>query len=280
MKLLRIGSPGSEIPAILDNGGVPRSLEGIIDDLKDEALSDMSWANGLDPVSLPALSGETRIGPCVARTGKFICIGLNYSDHAAETGQEAPVEPILFGKATSSIVGPNDDVMIPKDGTKVDWEVELGLVIGKEAKYVSREQALDHIAGYCIVNDVSERAFQIERTGQWIKGKSADTFGPIGPWLVTPESIGDPSNLSMWLEVDGRRCQDSSTSNMIFDAPELVSQVSKFMSLQPGDLIATGTPPGVGLGMKPQVYLKPGQVMTLEIEGLGRQRQRVVEYSP
>lgn len=239
----------------------------------------MDWATGLDPKSLPELSSDLRIGPCVARTGKFICIGLNYSDHAAETGQEAPVEPILFGKATSSIVGPNDDVMIPKDGTKVDWEVELGVVIGKEAKYVSREQAPDHIAGYCIVNDVSERAFQIERTGQWIKGKSADTFGPIGPWLVTPESIGDPSNLSMWLEVDGNRYQDSSTSKMIFDVPELVSQVSKFMSLQPGDLIATGTPPGVGLGMNPQVYLTPGQVMTLEIEGLGRQCQRVVAYS-
>ena len=279
MKLLRIGSPGSEVPAILDSDGAPRSLEGVVDDLAGDVLADMSWAQGIDPMELPALSGDLRIGPCVAGTGKFICIGLNYSDHAAETGQTPPDEPILFGKATSSIIGPNDDVMIPKDGTKVDWEVELGIVIGKEARYVSREQAPDHVAGFCVVNDISERAFQLERTGQWIKGKSADTFGPIGPWLVTPESVGDVANLSMWLEVDGQRFQDSSTRNMIFDVPELVSQVSKFMSLQPGDLITTGTPPGVGLGMTPQVYLKPGQVMTLEIEGLGRQRQTVVAYS-
>jgi len=279
LKLLRIGSPGSEVPAILDSDGAPRSLEGVVDDLAGDVLADMSWAQGIDPMELPALSGDLRIGPCVAGTGKFICIGLNYSDHAAETGQTPPDEPILFGKATSSIIGPNDDVMIPKDGTKVDWEVELGIVIGKEARYVSREQAPDHVAGYCVVNDISERAFQLERTGQWIKGKSADTFGPIGPWLVTPESVGDVANLSMWLEVDGQRFQDSSTRNMIFDVPELVSQVSKFMSLQPGDLITTGTPPGVGLGMTPQVYLKPGQVMTLEIEGLGRQRQTVVAYS-
>jgi len=267
------------VPAILDSDGAPRSLEGVVDDLAGDVLADMSWAQGIDPMELPALSGDLRIGPCVAGTGKFICIGLNYSDHAAETGQTPPDEPILFGKATSSIIGPNDDVMIPKDGTKVDWEVELGIVIGKEARYVSREQAPDHVAGYCVVNDISERAFQLERTGQWIKGKSADTFGPIGPWLVTPESVGDVANLSMWLEVDGQRFQDSSTRNMIFDVPELVSQVSKFMSLQPGDLITTGTPPGVGLGMTPQVYLKPGQVMTLEIEGLGRQRQTVVAYS-
>ncbi len=279
MKLLRIGSPGTEVPAILDSDGASRSLEGVVDDLAGDVLADMSWAQGIDPMELPALSGDLRIGPCVAGTGKFICIGLNYSDHAAETGQTPPDEPILFGKATSSIIGPNDDVMIPKDGTKVDWEVELGIVIGKEARYVSREQAPDHVAGYCVVNDISERAFQLERTGQWIKGKSADTFGPIGPWLVTPESVGDVANLSMWLEVDGQRFQDSSTRNMIFDVPELVSQVSKFMSLQPGDLITTGTPPGVGLGMTPQVYLKPGQVMTLEIEGLGRQRQTVVAYS-
>jgi 2-keto-4-pentenoate hydratase/2-oxohepta-3-ene-1,7-dioic acid hydratase in catechol pathway len=225
---------------------------------------------------LPVVSGNPRLGPCVGGVGKFICIGLNYSDHAAEAGMKIPSEPIIFMKATSAICGPNDDVVIPKDGTKTDWEVELGIVIGKAAKYVSEADAMSHVAGYCVVNDVSERAFQLEGTGQWVKGKSADTFGPIGPWLVTTDEIPDPQNLKMWLEVDGHRYQNGSTQTMIFGVRFLVSYVSRFMSLQAGDIISTGTPPGVGMGQKPPVFLRPGNQMRLSIEGLGEQTQRVV----
>ena len=276
MKFLRIGHPGEEKPAVLDGDGRIRDLSGKINDIAGDALTDLSWANGIDIDGLDVVEGSPRIGPCVGSVGKLICVGLNYSDHAAETGQTPPREPILFGKATSAIIGPYDDVVIPRGSAKTDWEVELGVVIGKEAKYVSEEDALDHVAGYCVVNDVSERSFQADRCGQWIKGKSADTFAPIGPWLVTADEIADTSNLHMWLEVDGRRYQDGSTSTMIFNVAFLVSYISQFMSLQPGDIIPTGTPPGVGLGQKPQIYLKPGQTMRLGIDGLGEQSQNVV----
>lgn len=279
MKLLRLGPKGFEKPVLLDEEGTYRDLSGVIDDVAGAALADRAWADGLDPSSLPTVPADTRIGACVGKVGKFICVGLNYSDHASETGQQVPDEPILFGKATSAIVGPNDDVIIPKGSEKTDWEVELGVVIGREARYVHKEDALGHVAGYCVINDISERAFQSERGGQWIKGKSADSFGPMGPWLVTTDELRDPSNLDLWLEVDGRRYQDGSTQTMVFDVPTLVSYVSQFMSLQPGDVISTGTPPGVGLGQKPPVYLRPGQVMTLGIEGLGQQRQTVVAYT-
>ena len=278
MKLARIGKSGEERPAILDGNGSYRDLSSIIPDIAGQALEDLSWADGLDTDGLPELPEGARIGPCVGSVGKMICVGLNYSDHAAETGQKPPSEPILFGKATSAITGPYDNVVIPRGSEKTDWEVELGIVIGKEAKYVREEEALEYVAGYCIVNDVSERAFQTERGGQWIKGKSADTFAPIGPWLVTRDEIADPSNLAMWLDVDDHRYQDGSTSTMIFSVATLVSYISHFMSLQPGDLIPTGTPAGVGLGKQPQVYLKPGQVMTLGIEGLGEQRQEVATH--
>ncbi|MFY9514575.1 MAG: fumarylacetoacetate hydrolase family protein, partial [Rubrivivax sp.] len=223
------------------------------------------------------VAGQPRLGPCVAGTGKFICIGLNYSDHAAETGATVPPEPIIFMKATSAIVGPDDDLEIPRGSLKTDWEVELGVVIGRTAKYVSEDQALDHVAGYCVVHDVSERAFQIEHQGQWTKGKSADTFGPTGPWLVTRDEVPDPQRLPMWLEVNGQRRQNGSTATMVFGVARLVSYLSQFMSLRPGDIISTGTPPGVGMGLKPPVYLKAGDVVALGIEGLGQQRQRVVQ---
>jgi ureidoglycolate lyase len=278
MKLVRHGPRGQEKPGILDREGKVRDLSGIVDDIAGETLSPVGLEKlrAIDPSKLPAVSPQ-RLGACVGKVGKFICVGLNYADHARESGQEPPKEPVLFMKATSAICGPYDDVIIPRNSKKTDWEVELGVVIGKEARYVNRQQALDHVAGYCVVNDVSEREFQIERGGQWVKGKSADTFGPIGPWLVTRDEVADPQALSMWLEVDGHRYQNGTTATMIFGVAELVSYISQFMSLQPGDIISTGTPPGVGLGQKPQpIYLKPGQTMRLAIEGLGEQRQKLV----
>ena len=278
MKLLRYGPTGAERPGLLDSAGAVRDLSGVIDDLAGEALSPGSLArlSAIDPVSLPLVAEPGRTGPCVGRVGKFICIGLNYADHAAETGAAVPDEPILFMKATSAIVGPDDDIVQPRDSTKLDWEVELGVVIGSTARYVGEAEALDHVAGYCVINDVSERAFQLERGGTWDKGKGCDTFGPIGPWLVTKDEAGDVGALSMWLEVNGRRFQDGSSRTMVFGPAFLVSYVSRFMSLQPGDVISTGTPPGVGMGQKPPIYLRPGDVVELGIEGLGRQRQRVV----
>ena len=273
MKFARLGASGAERLAALDSDGNYRDLSADFPDLTSELLSDLSPLKALDLASYPLVEGAPRIGPCVGQVGKFICVGLNYSDHAAEANMAVPEEPILFAKATSAICGPNDDVLIPRGSEKTDWEVELGIVIGKAASYVSEEQALDHVAGYCVVNDVSERAYQLERGGQWIKGKSADTFGPIGPWLVTTDEVPDPQNLSMWLEVDGHRYQDGSTRTMIFGVAHLVSYISHYMSLQPGDIISTGTPPGVGMGQKPQVYLRAGQTMRLGINGLGEQRQ-------
>ena len=281
MKLLRYGPAGQEKPGLLDAGGVIRDLSAVVGDIGGAALAPAALAKlrGIDPASLPAVSGKPRLGPCVSGVGKFICIGLNYSDHAAETGNAIPSEPIIFMKATSAITGPDDDVIIPKDSVKTDWEVELGVVIGSTARYVEEKDAMAHVAGYCVVNDVSERAFQIERQGQWTKGKSADSFGPIGPWLVTADEVADPQDLAMFLEVNGHRYQNGSTRTMIFGVRHLVSYLSRFMSLQPGDVISTGTPPGVGMGQKPQVYLKPGDVMKLGIEGLGEQTQKVRAYN-
>ena len=277
MKLLRVGELGSERPAMLDGEGTIRDLLGVVDDIAGPGLSDegLSKLKALDASALPEIEGNARFGPCVGSVGKFICIGLNYSDHAAETGMSIPEEPILFFKATTAICGPNDEVLIPRNSQKTDWEVELGVVIGKTARYVSEESAMDHVAGYCVINDVSERVFQIERGGQWVKGKSADTFGPIGPWLVTRDEVADPQALAMWLEVDGKRFQDGSTATMIFGVRHLVHYISQFMTLEPSDVISTGTPPGVGMGQEPQIYLKEGQVMRLGIEGLGEQRQAV-----
>ena len=277
MKLLRVGPLGYEKPAIYDRNGVYRDLSAYIKDLSGDVLNDEGIARlrNIQEESLPILDSNSRIGACVGHVGKFICIGLNYSDHAAETGMTLPDEPILFFKATSAICGPNDDVLIPRNSTKTDWEVELGIVIGKEARYVSEDAAMDYVAGYCVINDVSERSFQLERSGQWVKGKSADTFGPIGPWLVTRDEVADPQNLKMWLEVDGHRYQDGSTTTMVFGVRQLVSHISQFMSLQAGDVISTGTPPGVGMGQNPQVYLREGQFMSLGIEGLGEQEQKV-----
>tara|TARA_R110002020_G_scaffold14225_12_gene50411 strand:+ start:2845 stop:3696 length:852 start_codon:yes stop_codon:yes gene_type:complete len=282
MKLLRIGPKGAEKPAILADDGAIRDLSGLVDDIGGATLSQagLEKIRATDLSTLPRLDAGSRIGPCVANVGKFICIGLNYADHAAETGSPIPKEPILFMKATSAIIGPDDDVIIPKNAIKPDWEVELGVIIGTEARYVDEADALDHVAGYCVVNDLSERHFQTERGGQWVKGKSADTFGPIGPWLVTRDEVPDPQNLKMWLEVDGHRYQDGSTKTMVFGVAHLVSYVSQFMSLQPGDIITTGTPPGVGMGIKPEpVWLQPGNVMHLGIEGLGEQRQNVKAYA-
>ncbi|AOB32005.1 2-hydroxyhepta-2,4-diene-1,7-dioate isomerase [Bordetella sp. H567] len=279
MKLLRYGAKGQEKPGLLDPQGRIRDLSGHIADIGAAALLPETLARlkAIDAAALPLVPGTPRLGPCVTGTGKFICIGLNYSDHAAETGATVPPEPIIFMKATSAITGPNDPIEIPRGSEKTDWEVELGVVIGKPAKYVSESDAMSHVAGYCLINDVSERAFQAERQGQWTKGKSADTFGPIGPWLVTPDEIADPQALSMWLEVNGHRYQNGSTATMVYGVRYLVSYLSQFMSLQPGDIISTGTPPGVGLGQNPQVYLKRGDVVTLGIEGLGTQRQDVVQ---
>ena len=281
MKLLRVGAKGAEKPAILHTDGTYRDLSAIVPDLKGEVLTPagLDAIRAVDAGTLPVLDASLRIGQCVGFVGKFICVGLNYADHAAETGAAIPAEPILFAKATSAIIGPNDDVIIPKNSKKPDWEVELGVVIGKEARYVDEKDALDHVAGYCVVNDLSERYFQTERGGQWTKGKSADTFGPIGPWLVTTDEVPDPQNLKMWLEVDGHRYQDGSSKTMIFTVAQCVSYISQFMSLQPGDVISTGTPPGVGMGIKPEpVWLKPGQTMRLGIEGLGEQTQRTLAY--
>lgn len=277
MKLLRYGPVGQEKPGLLDTDGKIRSLAGIIDDVAGQALSPDSLARlqALDPASLPIVENDARLGACVGRVGKFICIGLNYADHAAETGAAIPQEPVVFAKWTSAIIGPNDDVLIPRGSVKTDWEVELGVVIGSEARYVSEAEAMKHVAGFCVINDISEREYQLERGGQWDKGKGCDTFGPIGPWLVTPDEVPDPANLRLWLDVDGHRYQDGNTNTMIFKVPFIIHYLSQFMSLQPGDVISTGTPPGVGLGQKPPVYLKPGQVMTLGIDGLGSQRQTV-----
>jgi 2-keto-4-pentenoate hydratase/2-oxohepta-3-ene-1,7-dioic acid hydratase in catechol pathway len=278
MKLLRYGESGQEKPALLDNSSVLRDLSGVVPDISGETFlpETLGRLRAIDPASLPSVDGSPRIGACVAGVGKFVCVGLNYSDHAAESGMAGPSEPVLFMKATSAICGPNDDVEIPRGAEKTDWEVELGVVIGKPAKYVREEHSLSHVAGYCIINDISERAFQLERGGHWDKGKGCDTFGPIGPWLVTTDEITNPQDLSMWLDVDGRRYQNGSTCTMIFGVAHLVAYISQFMSLQPGDIISTGTPPGVGLGQKPPVYLKAGQVMRLSIAGLGEQTQTTV----
>ena len=278
MRLVRYGAAGQELPGLVDKWGRIRSLADHVPDiagsvLEPETLADLAQ---LSPELLPVVDDQTRIGPCVGGVGKIVCIGLNYSDHAEESGMEVPNEPVLFMKATSSISGPYDDVVLPRGEGKGDWEIELGVVIGKTAKYVDVAAAPSHIAGYCVINDLSAREAQLEGTGQWVKGKSADTFAPIGPWLVTPDEVSDPHNLDMWLEVDGHRYQDGNTRTMIFGVYELVAYVSRFMSLQPGDVISTGTPPGVGLGLNPQVWLQPGNVMELGIAGLGRQRQLVV----
>ncbi len=280
MKLVRYGSPGSEKPGLVDMEGTIRSLEGYIDDVDGHALSPSSLAQlaALNPASLPSVTPGTRLGCPVAGVGKLLCVGLNYTDHALESGQPIPEEPVLFMKSTTAICGPNDDVILPKGSVKTDWEVELGIVIGSRASYVDKESALDHVAGYCVVNDVSERAFQLEGTGQWVKGKSADTFAPIGPWMVTKDEIYDPGELDIWLEVNNRRYQKGNTRTMIFDVPTIVSYISRHTTLMPGDIVPTGTPPGVGLGQKPPVYLEAGNVMRLGIGGLGEQRQQVVAW--
>ncbi|HCU2313662.1 TPA: fumarylacetoacetate hydrolase family protein [Klebsiella aerogenes] len=280
MKLLRFGNPGSERPGVLDNDGRLRDLSQYINDLRGDALLPESLARlrQLDLYSLPLVEGNPRIGACVGGIGKFICIGLNYADHAAETGADIPQEPVVFSKWTSAVVGPNDNVIIPRGSQKTDWEVELGVVIGKGGRYIDERDAMQHVAGYCVINDVSEREYQIERGGTWDKGKGCDTFGPTGPWLVTADEIPDPNALNLWLEVDGKRYQDGNTRTMIFKVPYIISYLSLFMSLQPGDVISTGTPPGVGMGQKPQpVYLRAGQTIRLGIEGLGEQQQLTVE---
>jgi ureidoglycolate lyase len=281
MKLLRYGPPGHEKPGLLDRDGKIRDLAGVIGDIDGETLAPASLdrLRRTDPASLPLVAGAPRLGPCVGRVPKFVAIGLNYRQHAAETRAAIPKEPIIFMKATSSICGPDDDVVIPKGSQKTDWEVELGIVIGSVARYVAQADARRHIAGYCIVNDVSEREFQIERGGQWTKGKSADTFGPIGPWVVTADQVPDPGKLALWTEVNGKRVQNSNTGDLIFGIDEIVSYVSHFLTLMPGDVIATGTPSGVGLGMKPPQFLKPGDRMRLSVEGLGEQNQRTVAYN-
>ena len=281
MKLVRYGAPGQERPGLIDAQSTLRDLSAHAGDIDAAALvrAGRTRLAALDPASLPEVAGTPRYGAPVAHVGKMICVGLNYSDHAAETGAAIPEQPILFMKATSAIMGPNDDVIIPMDSLKTDWEVELGVVIGDTARHVRVEDALNHVAGYLVVNDLSERAFQLEHGGQWTKGKGCDTFGPIGPWLLTADEVADPQDLALWLEVNGHRYQHSSTANMIFGVAELVSYISRYMSLQPGDIISTGTPPGVGLGQKPPVYLRPGDVMELGIAGLGRQRQRTVAYA-
>ena len=280
MKLLRYGEKGQERPALLDNNGDLRDLSAVVTDIAGDTLSPQSIARlqDIDPATLPLVQGSPRIGACVGLVGKFICIGLNYADHAAETGAAIPAEPVVFNKWTSAIVGPNDNVEIPRNSRKTDWEVELGVVIGKGGRYISESDALEHVAGYCVINDVSEREFQLELGGTWDKGKGCDTFGPLGPWLVTRDEIADPHQLDLWLEVDGKRYQNGNTRTMIFQIPKIVSYLSQFMSLQPGDVISTGTPPGVGLGVKPDpVYLRAGQHIRLGISGLGEQNQRTVD---
>ncbi len=279
MKLLRYGNPGQEKPGMLDQNGTIRDLSNIVEDIAGDVLlpEGLEKLKNLDPGSLPTIEGSPRMGACVSGIGKFICIGLNYSDHAEETGASVPSEPIIFSKATSAVCGPDDDIIIPRNSVKTDWEVELGVVIGKPAKYVEESSALDHVAGYCVINDVSEREYQIERQGQWVKGKSCDSFGPIGPWLVTPDEAGDPQNLKLWLEVDGKRYQDGSTNTMVYGVAFLIHYLSQFFTLHPGDVISTGTPPGVGLGQKPDpVFLRPGQTIRLGVEGLGIQTQKTI----
>lgn len=280
MKLLRYGPVGQERPGLLDEEGRIRDLGGAVDDIAGETLTEagLEKLRALDIASLPLVSENVRIGAAVGRIGKFICVGLNYADHAAESGMAVPDQPVLFMKATSAVIGPDDTVVIPRDSQKTDWEVELGVVIGDRAHDAPVETALNHVAGYAVINDLSEREFQLEHGGQWVKGKSCDTFGPIGPWLVTRDEIPDPQNLALWLEVNGHRYQDGNTRTMVFTVAKLVSYISRYMTLMPGDVISTGTPPGVGLGQKPPVYLKPGDVMELGIEGLGRQRQQAVAY--
>jgi 2-keto-4-pentenoate hydratase/2-oxohepta-3-ene-1,7-dioic acid hydratase in catechol pathway len=280
MKLVRYGRPGKEKPGLIDASGKLRDLSEIIEDLDAGALAPRALARlaKIKAESLPQVRGAPRLGPCIARIGNFIAIGLNYADHAAETGATPPKEPILFNKAPSCLAGPNDDIVIPKGSTKTDWEVELAVVIGSRASYVGKDQALGHVAGYCVCNDVSEREFQLERSGQWMKGKGCPTFGPLGPWLVTPDEIEDAQKLDMWLDVNGERMQTGSTATMIFDVKTLVSYISQFMTLEPGDVITTGTPPGVGMGKKPPRFLKPGDTVSLGIEGLGRQAQRVAPW--
>lgn len=277
MKLLRFGPAGAEKPGILDSDGTLRDLSSIVEDIDGDLLSDLGRLASLDIASLPKVEGSPRLGPCIARPNKFLAIGLNYSDHAAESGLDVPPEPVVFTKATSCIVGPNDTVEIPRGSVKSDWEVELGVVIGKGGNYIEEADAFDHVAGYCLVNDVSEREYQIERAGTWDKGKGCDTFGPIGPWMVSADEVPDPQALNLWLDVNGKRFQTGNTSKMVYQVGFLVSYLSRFMSLEAGDLICTGTPPGVGMGQKPPIYLKAGDVMELGIDGLGSQRQDVVQ---
>jgi 2-keto-4-pentenoate hydratase/2-oxohepta-3-ene-1,7-dioic acid hydratase in catechol pathway len=278
MKLLRFGFNGEEKPGIVDADGRVRDLSGIVPDISGAVLSDegMQAIRDADITTLPIVSAGSRLGPCVVGTGKFICIGLNYADHAAESGMDVPTEPVIFMKATSAICGPNDPIIIPRGSEKTDWEVELAVIIGKRAKYVTEADAMDYVAGYAVTNDVSERAFQLERLGQWTKGKSCDNYGQIGPWLVTRDEIKDPQNMTMWLTVNGKTMQNGSTKTMVYGVAHIVSYLSQFMSLQPGDVISTGTPPGVGMGKKPQQYLRPGDVVELGITGLGQQRQDVI----
>ncbi|MFK4826237.1 fumarylacetoacetate hydrolase family protein [Paenochrobactrum sp. BZR 588] len=277
MKLVRFGNIGAEKPGILDGEGQLRDLSSVVDDIAGDVISPegLDRLRGLDLKTLPLVEGLPRIGACVGRVGKFICIGLNYADHAAEAGMPVPAEPVIFMKATSALCGPDDTVLIPRNSTKTDWEVELGVVVGKAGKYIDQANAMDHVAGYCVINDVSEREWQLERGGTWDKGKGFDTFGPIGPWLVTKDEIADPHDLAMWLDVDSHRYQNGSTKTMVFGVPELISYVSRCMSLQPGDIISTGTPPGVGMGQKPPLYLQGGETIRLGIEGLGVQCQKV-----
>ena len=277
MKLLRYGPQGQEKPGLLDTKGQIRDLSAHVADIGGAALTDLDHLRAIDPESLPLVPGTPRIGPCVSGTGKFICIGLNYADHAAESGLKVPPEPIIFMKATSAICGPDDPILIPRGSVKTDWEVELAIVIGKPGKYIPEAQAMSHIAGYCVANDVSERAYQTERSGQWTKGKSCDNFGPIGPWLVTADEVPDPQKLPMWLKVNGQTMQNGSTATMVYGAAFLVSYLSQFFTLHPGDIISTGTPPGVGMGMKPPRYLTAGDVVELGIEGLGSQKQTCLQ---
>lgn len=273
MKLCRYGERDAEKPGLIDADGRLRDLSGHVADIAGPLLADLDRLRAIDPASLPLVAGTPRFGAAVGGVGKFICIGLNYSDHAAESGMAVPPEPVIFAKFTSAICGPDDPILIPRGSVKTDWEVELAFVIGKPGKYIAEGDAMDHVAGFMVCNDVSERAFQTERSGQWSKGKSSDNFGPIGPWLVTRDEVPDPANLHMWLDVNGKRMQDGSTTTMVYKVPFLVSYLSQFFTLHPGDVVSTGTPPGVGLGMKPPQYLRAGDVVELGIEGLGRQRQ-------
>ncbi len=273
MKLVRYGARGAEKPGLIDADGQIRDLSAHVPDIAGDVLANLDRLQGIDPTSLPLVEGNPRYGACVGQIGKFICIGLNYSDHAAESGMAVPPEPVIFAKYTSAVCGPNDDIIIPRGSEKTDWEVELAFVIGKPGKYIAEADAMDHVAGFCVCNDVSERAYQTERSGQWSKGKSSDNFGPIGPWLVTRDEVSNPNDLRMWLNVNGAQMQNGSTNTMVYQIPFLVSYLSQFFTLHPGDVISTGTPPGVGLGMKPPRYLKAGDVVELGIEGLGEQRQ-------